>query len=245
MAHVTTIAALAGRALLLAGALMTAATASLAAPAARPSIFNSTEVPNGNLKPFPKWTTMLQREIDERGKVDGSCQATRFNKCHYKEWQTFVAGLAGRPLQQQLDDVNRFMNRVRYIIDPKNWGMKDYWATPQQFFSKDGDCEDYAIAKFLTLKRAGVDASRMRIVILQDLNLRVAHAVLAVFTDAGVKILDNQIRQVVDERKIRHYRPIFSINETGWWLHRPVKRQRAATRAAPRSTAKRSFTLQK
>ena len=60
----------------------------------------------------------------------------------------------------------------------------------------------------------------MRIVIVQDLNLKVAHAVLAVYLDDTIKILDNQIKQVVEAGTIRHYRPIYSVNEESWWLHR-------------------------
>ncbi|MBM3489300.1 MAG: hypothetical protein FJX68_02450 [Alphaproteobacteria bacterium] len=37
-------------------------------------------------------------------------------------------------------------------------GVEDYWATLAEFFDKHGDREDYAIAKYLTLKAAGVPA---------------------------------------------------------------------------------------
>jgi predicted transglutaminase-like cysteine proteinase len=60
----------------------------------------------------------------------------------------------------------------------------------------------------------------MRIVVLQDLNLKVTHAVLAVDLDGKTWILDNQIKQVIDAERIRHYRPVYSVNEKGWWLHK-------------------------
>jgi len=113
------------------------------------------------------------------------------------------------------------MNKRRYVVDPVNWGMRDYWSTPRQFFAKFGDCEDYAIAKYLTLKQLGVPVTIMRIVVLQDLNLRTTHAILAVYTGDGIIILDNQIEQTVQASVISHYMPIFSINEEAWWLHRP------------------------
>ena len=131
--------------------------------------------------------------------------------------------LQGQDLTTQLQVVNTFMNERRYIVDPINWGVRDYWSTPGQFFAKFGDCEDYAIAKYLTLKRLGMPAASMRIVVLQDLNLRIAHAVLAVYTEDGIIILDNQIRGTVQASVIRHYKPIFSINEDAWWLHRPKR----------------------
>ena len=60
----------------------------------------------------------------------------------------------------------------------------------------------------------------MRIVVLQDLNLKVAHAVLVVYIDGKALVLDNQITKVVESKRIKHYKPIFSINEGAWWLHR-------------------------
>lgn len=187
-------------------------------------LFGTTESRNNSLRPFPKWTGVLERYFRTAGTKEGSCTAKTFNKCHAQRWQDLVDQLRGQDLTSQLQAVNGFMNKTRYIVDPINWGLKDYWATPGQFFAKFGDCEDYAIAKYLTLKRLGVAPGIMRIVVLQDMNLRVAHAVLAVYTDSGIVILDNQIRQAVLSSVIRHYKPIFSINEEAWWLHRGRRR---------------------
>ena len=112
------------------------------------------------------------------------------------------------------------MNRSPYIIDPINYGVPDYWATPVQFFVKDGDCEDYAITKYLSLRSLGWPAEKMRIVVLQDMNLNIAHAVLVVQLNGKGYVLDNQISQLVTDDQILHYRPIYSINENAWWLHR-------------------------
>jgi len=60
----------------------------------------------------------------------------------------------------------------------------------------------------------------MRIVVLQDQSLNVAHAVLAVYLADRTLVLDNQIPQVIPEQSILHYLPFFSLNEEGWWLHR-------------------------
>jgi predicted transglutaminase-like cysteine proteinase len=201
------------------------------------ALFGAAAVENRNLQPFPKWTDMLRRHLDERGREPGSCEESRFNQCHHKRWMALIESLKGLDLDAQLDRVNAEMNRHRYIIDPVNWGVKDYWATPFQFFAKEGDCEDYAIAKFMTLKLAGVDPDRLRIVVLQDLNLKVPHAVLAVYDEGRIRILDNQIRQVVDADAIRHYQPMYSINETAWWLHRPANRPAARPKPAAQAAA--------
>lgn len=118
------------------------------------------------------------------------------------------------------------MNKAPYMVDKMNYGVKDYWATPGQFFAKFGDCEDYAITKFLSLRALDVPSNIMRVVILKDLNLKIGHAILAITIDDKTYVLDNQIKRVVPATKIRHYKPIFSLNEEGWWLHRPAKRRK-------------------
>ena len=84
--------------------------------------------------------------------------------------------------------------------DPVNWGQKDYWATPLEFMAKFGDCEDYAIAKFMSLRRLGWKTSKC-VVAVKDLNLKVGHAILVVYLDDKVYVLDNQIKQVIEAGK--------------------------------------------
>jgi predicted transglutaminase-like cysteine proteinase len=186
-----------------------------------PPLFGSREVRNANLVPFQKWTGMLARQVDERTLYDGPCTARRFNRCHLQEWRNMLGTLAGLPPASQVAAVNAFMNRAPYVTDPVNYGVPDYWATPIQFLTKDGDCEDYAIAKFISLRELGFTNDQMRIVVLDDLNLKIAHAILVVYLDGKALVLDNQIASVVPAERIRHYKPIYSINEDSWWLHRP------------------------
>ena len=72
------------------------------------------------------------------------------------------------------------MNKVRYVRDPTNWNVKDYWETPWEFFEKQGDCEDYAINKYMTFRRLGYPPADMRIVVVRDLYSNVSHALLLV-----------------------------------------------------------------
>jgi predicted transglutaminase-like cysteine proteinase len=197
-----------------------------AAPGARadlpsyPALFGTREVRSVNLAPFQKWTGMMTRQLDERPLYEGPCTARRFNRCHLQEWRRLLQELDSKDPMAQLDAVNSFMNRAPYITDPVNYGVPDYWATPLQFLSKDGDCEDYAIAKFASLRQLGFRNAQMRIVVVDDLNLKIAHAVLVVYIDGRAYVLDNQISRVVPAELINHYRPVFSINEDAWWLHR-------------------------
>lgn len=191
-----------------------------AVQAAASDLFGYSEIRSQNLAPFPKWTGTLDRYFRERKLEDGPCESTRFNRCHLQDWKRFLSTIMSKDRVSQLRAVNAYMNRAPYIVDPINYGVPDYWATPRQFFIKDGDCEDYAIAKYLSMRALGLTADAMRIVVLQDENLRLAHAILAVRIGDDILILDNQIQQVISHRRIRHYRPIYSVTEGAWFLHR-------------------------
>lgn len=182
-------------------------------------LFGTRTFRNDNLKLFPKWQGMLSRYFAE-GRVAEKCTPGLFSRCDLADWQEFLDGQKGRDPMRQLDAVNRYMNEHRYIIDPVNWGVDDYWATPLQFLDKDGDCEDYAIAKFMSLRALGWPDEALRIVVVNDMNLRVQHAILVVSYQEHAYVLDNQSPSVMAAERIRHYRPVYSVNEEAWWLHR-------------------------
>ena len=187
---------------------------------ARTGLFGSIEVRATTLNVLPKWTGVLARYFDEKKLADAPCTASAFNRCHLAEWSRFIESVRGLEPRRQVAEVNRYMNQKRYVIDPVNYGVADYWATPLQFLTKNGDCEDYAIAKFFSLRALGFDNDTLRILVVDDLNLKVAHAVLVVYLNGVPSILDNQVAPVVRVDAIHHYRPIFSVNENYWWFHR-------------------------
>lgn len=185
-----------------------------------PKIFGTSEIRSRSLKKFKKWNGVLKRYNEEKATEAAACTKTPLNPCDLQRWRKFLDGIKKQPVRDQIEKVNAFMNKRQYIIDPINYGKRDYWATPKQFFNKNGDCEDYAISKYISLLHLGFSAQNMRIVILQDLNIKVAHAILVVYLNGEALVLDNQIAQVVNANRIRHYKPIYSINHTNWWLHR-------------------------
>ncbi len=206
-------------------ALLVGAPAGAAEP---PYLFGTAETRSENLRPFTKWTWMLDRYRTEQPAELAPCAEAGALKCRLADWRRFLATLEGKPRGEQILAVNAHLNRVRYFEDLPNYGVPDYWATPREFLTRDGDCEDYAIAKYMSLRTLGFKADELRLVVLQDLNLGVAHAVLVVYHDGKALLLDNQIRQVVETQQVRHYRPLYSINEQAWWLHKPLQISRAA-----------------
>ena len=183
-------------------------------------LFGTTERSSTKLKKFIKWGETLNRYLKEEPSELNKCQLSAVEKCHITRWRIFLKQIAKDTPSKQLVKVNAYANKWLYKVDPRVYRKKDYWATPAQFFTKSGNCEDYTITKNISLVHLGFDKKDMRIVIVQDLNLKVPHAVLVVYLDGKALILDNQIKQVVSASRITHYKPIYSINETKWWIHK-------------------------
>lgn len=176
-----------------------------------PALFGAEEKRSENLKAFTKWTSMFSRFDDtlDNGKSAKIVQNLKIELAKYKS--SSVSEMAHK--------VNAMMNKKKYIADSKNWGKSDYWATPIEFMTRGGDCEDFAIAKYVALRALGVPEDYMRIAIVHDKQKNIPHAILIVYAEEGALVLDNQIKTVRRADSIKHYRPIFSINRTAWWLH--------------------------
>lgn len=179
------------------------------------------EVGAGRTILMAKWEQALARHRRSLAQAEAACGASgRGRGCEVMDWQRFLGGLAGRPAAEQMAQVNRYLNGFRYITDARNWGQGDYWAAPEELFRRGGDCEDYVIAKYLSLRSLGVPAADMRMVVLQDLSRDQAHAVLVVMGEDDAYVLDNLYRRVLTWRDVRDtYRPFYSLNEDRAWVH--------------------------
>ncbi|MBS28024.1 MAG: hypothetical protein CL566_03735 [Alphaproteobacteria bacterium] len=119
--------------------------------------------------------------------------------------------------------VNDFANRMPYIEDIDNYGLRDYWADTATFFKNGSDCEDFAIAKFKLLEKLDFHPARMRIVLLLDEQRNRQHAVLTVNSNGQAWMLDSLIRDVVPHETATHYRPTVSLSGPRLYLHVPPK----------------------
>lgn len=191
-----------------------------AAGAFPPDLFGYRETPRTDVAVFPQWVEALERHLSDDLR-DGDCGAARLNACHMREWRRFLELIRRLPAREQLERVNRYANRKDYVLDLDNYGLLDYWAIPREFLFDGGDCEDYAITKLMSLRWLGYEPDTMRIVVLQDTNLRIAHAVMAIGSGDDILILDNQVERVLSHREIVHYAPVYSIGERQWWMHLP------------------------
>ena len=122
--------------------------------------------------------------------------------------------------------VNEFFNRrIRFREDTAVWGQADYWASPLELLARgEGDCEDFAIAKYFSLRALGVPGSRLRLVYMRARTAgppaRVRpHMVLAYFATPGAEpsILDNLAPDVLPAARREDLTPVFSFNGDGLW----------------------------
>lgn len=140
-----------------------------------------------------------------------------------ESWQTLHTMASNAPVDRQLRLVNSFFNRSRFVTDMEHWGEEDYWATPVELLTTNGgDCEDFSIAKYLTLKSMGVPDEHLRIVYVKALELNQAHMVLAWYPnpDADPLILDNLINEIRPASQRPDLEPVYSFNGEGLWLTR-------------------------
>jgi len=153
--------------------------------------------------PLEKWDAAIAR-----GRAAGTAP-----------WQGFLAEMRGASRAVQLVRVNRFVNGTRFVSDAANWGVSDYWAAPSEFFARGGDCEDYAIAKYLALRALGFPAEALRLLVLIDTLRGRPHAVLLVQGGGRTLVLDNQTDALRPWDAVPFYRVLYSLNETGAWIH--------------------------
>ena len=111
-----------------------------------------------------------------------------------KSWELMKEKARDEKLLDKLKIVNDYFNKLSYSSDIKNWNKTDYWATPYEFLSLGaGDCEDYAIAKYFTLKELGIDDSKLKLTYAKLSKNNQAHIVLSYYHKPNYTpiILDN------------------------------------------------------
>lgn len=149
----------------------------------------------------------------------GAAAAVRLER-----WRELVSHLYGLNEERKVELVNQFFNRLPSVTDERLWGQRDYWATPVELLGRNGgDCEDFALAKYFTLRAAGVPDDRLRVTYVRAWLAREgrveSHMVLAYypFPDADPLILDNLDREVRPVSERTDLTPTMSFNAEGLW----------------------------
>ncbi len=138
-------------------------------------------------------------------------------------WEKLIREDPGGSDRDKLERVNTFFNRIDFVDDIVHWREVDYWATPVEFLATGaGDCEDFAIAKYFTLRALGVAEEKLNITYVKAVRLNQAHMVLTYFTVAGAEplVLDNLVATIEPATKRPDLLPVYSFNGSGLWLAR-------------------------
>lgn len=155
-----------------------------------------------------------------------------------EDWQKLVESALDADELERLHMTNDYFNRrLKFRSDAQTWGLSDYWATPIESFSKgQGDCEDFVIAKYFTLRMTGVAAEKLRLIYVKaELDGRgesesVAHMVLAYYAtpESDPIILDNLANALTLGSQRSDLTPIYSFNDEQEWIDESLSGSSAA-----------------
>jgi len=147
-----------------------------------------------------------------------------------EDWESLVQRARGIPEDEKLEAVNLFFNRnIWFTDDIRHWRTEDYWATPMETMATmAGDCEDFVIAKYFTLREAGVPDQRMRLTYVRSASIDQSHMVLAYYPDPSAEplILDNMTDWIEPASDRRDLKPVYSFNGQSLWRAKQFGRGR-------------------
>ena len=165
-----------------------------------------------------KWLGVERKLDDERVQL-ALCDGDRERCVSPAALQLLAIVDTGRAREgrARLGEINRAINlAIRPMTDLAQYGQIDVWSSPLDTFAHAaGDCEDYAIAKYVALRLAGVSADDLRLVVMRDTVRGDGHAVAAARLDGHWLMLDNNRMAMVEDADMRNYRPLFVLDERG------------------------------
>jgi predicted transglutaminase-like cysteine proteinase len=171
--------------------------------------------PDGIL--WRKWRG-VEAEIAREQTVLDRCRADAGSCPSYAaQFLRLIEAVKSKSGRARLDEANRAVNAaVRYVSDYAQHGEADRWSSPlATFATAKGDCEDYAIAKYVALREAGFPQEELRLVLVRDRAVRQDHAVLAARLDDRWQILDNRRSELLADADASSFTPLFAINHRG------------------------------
>lgn len=176
----------------------------------------SFRAPEGQL--WVKWRE-LEAEMAREADVLARCRAEG-RHCEAPAVRAYLAmieqarRLSGRV---KIAWLNRTINAaVRYMSDPDQYGVDDRWTAPlATLAAAAGDCEDYAILKYVALRDAGYSMEDLRLVIVRDRLARQDHAVTAVREEGLWLLLDNRHDVLLERKDAWHFTPLFVLDREG------------------------------
>lgn len=166
--------------------------------------------------PVARWRTALRDIERDRLRVERCLAAVPCRDIMAKPLADLVgrfSALSGRAL---ISAVNRHYNAFPYVADRPFGKPGDAWESPLVFLQRSGDCEDFAIAKYLTLRLLGIPEAAMAILVLRHPSRRADHAVLLVENEGRLLVLDN-LRGLEPWESYGDYQALFALTAGSSW----------------------------
>lgn len=171
---------------------------------------------------FAETTTRFfvpEKLADNFGKKYGGQAVRRLNSLLLQ-----MEELIELPEDQIVITVNRFFNQLEYRPDIKTWNKKDYWASRLEFLGKgQGDCEDYAVAKFLTMVQLGVPEEKLFLTYVKAVGYPdAAHLVVTYYKEPGTVplVLDNYIKKILPATQRTDLVPVYSFTAKDLYIQK-------------------------
>jgi predicted transglutaminase-like cysteine proteinase len=142
---------------------------------------------------FDRWR-VVENQIDAEAAIIDRCLAQQECPPAARKFLDIVAQGRERTGLAQVGVINRAVNlAIAPESDMEQWGVDDLWSPPLETLTTGhGDCEDYAIAKYAALLRAGMSKEDVKLIIVQKRMPDEEHAVAAARIDERWFILDNR-----------------------------------------------------
>jgi predicted transglutaminase-like cysteine proteinase len=187
------------------------------APAPGPEPFGlfTFRAPDGLL--WRKWRGVEAAMTAEQTVLDRCRADARDCPSYAAQFLRLINAVGSKAGRERLEEANRAVNQaIRYVSDYAQHGEADRWSTPlATFATAKGDCEDYAIAKYVALTAAGFSRDDLQLVLVRDRAVRQDHAVLAARLDGHWLILDNRFSALKDDFEASSLTPLFAIDHHG------------------------------
>ena len=184
-------------------------------PSGEPFGLSTFRAPEGLL--WVKWRGVEQQLKAEAGEIE-LCRANSLScSSAARRFVALVDSAQARDGRARIELVNRTINAaIRYTSDYAQHGVADLWTAPlATLTSGRGDCEDYAIAKYVVLRAAGVPAADLRLLLVRDRAVRQDHAVLAVRDGGRWVVMDNRHLMLSETTTLPHFTPLFALDHQG------------------------------
>lgn len=164
-----------------------------------------------------KWRGIEADMAKEQAVLDRCREDAESCPSYAAQFLRLIDAVKSRSGRARLDEANRAVNAaIRYVSDYAQHGEADRWsASLATFATAKGDCEDYAIAKYVALREAGFPQEELRLVLVRDRAIRQDHAVLAARLDDRWLILDNRRSELIADSDASSLTPLFAIDHRG------------------------------